>query len=126
MRLTDYIYPHIDEDPREGCQMIDSTRYRCVNCIQYGGINSEEMRIVPCTICAMANGGAWGWEKNHYGDPRHSDKTNGNPPGKDSITDVFSNHNVDPEKEWFFTDEEVVLGFAQYALYNHYKCNDFS
>ena len=63
MRLTDYIYPHLDEDPREGCQMIDSTRFSCKKCIQYGIINSDEMRVEPCTICAMANGGAWGWEK---------------------------------------------------------------
>tara|TARA_B100000579_G_scaffold232831_1_gene190868 strand:- start:9051 stop:10499 length:1449 start_codon:yes stop_codon:yes gene_type:complete len=124
MRLTNYIYPHIDEDPREGCQMIDSTRYRCTKCIQYGIINPEEMRTEPCTICAMANGGAWGWEDGHYGDPRYSFKTNGCPPGRDSITDVLSNHDVDPDNDWFITDEEVVLGFAQYALYNHYKWKD--
>ena len=124
MRLTDYIYPHIDEDPREGCQMIDSTRYRCKKCIQYGIINSDEMRAEPCTICAMANGGAWGWEDGHYGDPKYSFKTNGYPPGRDSITDVLSNHDIDPDNDWFITDEEVVLGFAQYALYNHYKWKD--
>ena len=118
MRLTDYIYPHLDEDPREGCQMIDSTRFSCKKCIQYGIINSDEMRVEPCTICAMANGGAWGWEKDHYGDPSYSFKTNGCPPGRDSISDV------DPEVDWFITDEEVVLGFAQYALYNHYKWKD--
>ena len=120
MRLTDYIYPHIDEDPRDGCQMIDSTKFRCMKCIQYGVVNSEEMRVEPCTICAMANGGAWGWEDGHYGDPKYSFKTNGCPPGRDSITDVLSNHDVDPDNDWFITDEEVVLGFAQYALYNHY------
>ena len=124
MRLTDYIYPHIDEDPREGCQMIDSTKFRCMKCIQYGVVNSEEMRVEPCTICVMANGGAWGWEKDHYGDTNYSSKTNGYPPGKDSISDVLSNHSIEPDNDWFFTDEEVVLGFAQYALYNHYKWKD--
>ena len=71
MRLTDYIYPHIDEDPQDGCQMIDSTKFRCMKCIQYGVVNSEEMRVEPCTICVMANGGAWGWEKDHYGDTNY-------------------------------------------------------
>ncbi len=124
MLSEDYIYPHIDEDPREGCQMIDSTRFRCQKCIVYGMVNSEEQRVGPCTICAMTNGGAWGWEKDHYGDPKYSIKTNGFPPGKDSITDILSNNNVDPISEWTFTDEEVILGFAQYALYNHYKWKD--
>ena len=124
MYLYDYINPHIDEDPREGCQLIDSTKFRCMKCIQYGLVSEEEMRVEPCTICAMANGGAWGWRDGHYGDPRYSHKTNGYPPGRDGITDVLSNHSIEPESDWFFTDEEVVLGFAQYALYNHYKWKD--
>ena len=89
MRPEDYIYPHIDEDPREGCQMIDSSRFRCQKCIVYGLVNNEEQRLDPCTICAMTNGGAWGWEGGHYGDPKYSFKTNGCPPGRDSITDVY-------------------------------------
>ena len=95
MQINDgYIFPGIDEDPREGCQMIDSSRFRCMKCIRYGGINSDDLRVTPCTICAMANGGAWGGEKEHYGCPSYSHKTNGIPPGNDSITDILTNHNI--------------------------------
>tara|TARA_B100000214_G_scaffold215900_1_gene156861 strand:+ start:77 stop:1510 length:1434 start_codon:yes stop_codon:yes gene_type:complete len=124
MEMKDYINPHLDEDPRGGCQMIDSSRFRCQKCIQYGSLDHEEMRVIPCTICAMANGGAWGWKKDHYGDPMYSLRQNGNPPGKDGITDVLTRNDIDPLSEYYFSDEEVILGFAQYALYNHYKWKD--
>ena len=124
MRVENYIFPNIDEDPQEGCQIIDSFKYRCERCIQYGVVNTDECRVVPCTICAMANGGAWGWEKEHYGDPNFSTKINGLPPGKSGIVDVLTNHSLNPTCDWDFMDEEVVLGFAQYALYNHYKWKD--
>tara|TARA_Y100000817_G_scaffold314571_1_gene313913 strand:+ start:1542 stop:3014 length:1473 start_codon:yes stop_codon:yes gene_type:complete len=124
MRLDNYIFPNVDEDPQEGCQIIDPLKYRCERCIQYGMLNSDECRLVPCTICAMANGGAWGWEEGHYGDPNFSTKINGLPPGKSGIVDVLTNHSLNPTCDWDFMDEEVVLGFAQYALYNHYKWKD--
>ena len=48
MQINDgYIFPGIDEDPREGCQMIDSSRFRCMKCIRYGGINSDDLRVTP-------------------------------------------------------------------------------
>ena len=124
--MTDYIFPGIDENPGEGVQVID-TNYRCDKCIRYGTISGgdSQQRINPCTICVMANGGCWGWEHGHYGDPRYSRRSNGIPPGNDGITDCLNNHNDEHDlTEWSLTDEEVVLGFAQFALYNHYKWKD--
>ena len=119
-----YIFPQVDEDPREGKKVIDS-RFLCQKCIQYGHVAGEEgLRIKPCTVCVMANGGAWGWEEGHYGDPNFSKKSNGLPPGKNGITDVLCNHDSNPTCDWDFLDEEVILGFVQYALYNHYKWKD--
>ena len=72
-------YPTVHEDPRDGLGE-DVGYYYCKNCVVYGDIIKVEednyphppeknsIRRVPCVVCAMANGGAWGWKEGHKGE----------------------------------------------------------
>ena len=124
-------YPTVHEDPRDGLGE-DVGYYYCKNCVVYGDIIKVEednyphppeknsIRRVPCVVCAMANGGAWGWKEGHKGEKEYLLKSNGMIPGNSGIDDILSNHSTDPWSNWEVSDEEVVLGFVQYGLYNHY------
>ena len=130
------VYPTVHEDPRDGLGS-DVGYYYCKNCVEFGDIlkveennyphppENNSIRKVPCVICAMANGGAWGWKEGHKGEKEHLLKCNGALTGNCGIEDILSGHSPDP---WLssgvssgeVSDEEVVLGFVQYGLYNHY------
>jgi len=127
------VYPTVHQDPRD-CLGEDVGYYYCKNCVEYGDIlkveednyphppENNSIRKVPCVICAMANGGAWGWKEGHKGEKEYLLKCNGALTGNSGIEDILSGHSPDP---WIgssdqVSDEEVILGFVQYGLYNHY------
>ncbi|MBG02258.1 MAG: hypothetical protein CL470_08315 [Acidimicrobiaceae bacterium] len=130
-------YPTIYEDPRDGLGE-ETGYYYCERCIESGYLfhpsddeendldspQSKCIRVIPCVICAMANGGAWGWKKGHKGDINYVLKSNGNDPGKSGIVDLLNYHSSDPYCNWKITDEEIVLGFIQNGLYQHYRWDE--
>ena len=133
MRISKMIgeYPTVHEDPRDGSGALTGLYY-CKKCVQFGhtvGLHdtypqppeTDSIREIPCTICAMSNGGCWGWKKNHKGEIDHVLKSNGYQPGNSGIEDILNNHSPDPWSYWDITDEEVVLGCVQNGLYQHYK-----
>ena len=126
--------PTVHEDPRDGAGA-STGLYYCMKCVEWGVCTPPEdtypnppiensRRETPCTICAMANGGRWGWKEGHKGDINHTLKTNGYFPGFSCIEDVLNNHSSEPEPWWDVTDEETILGFVQNGLYQHYKWNE--
>jgi hypothetical protein len=128
---TKNVYPTVHEDPRDG-RGCDVGYYYCKNCVEFGDIikveednyphppENNSIRRVPCVVCAMANGGAWGWKEGHKGEKEHLLKSNGQVPGNSGIEDILSGHSHEPWSNWDVSDEEVVLGFVQYGLYNHH------
>ena len=128
--------PNFIQDPKTGMPAPD--RIHCKKCIKYGDINAADepdecLRTIarPCTICAVANGGWWGW-----GD-EEGDNTEGSFPGRDGISDALSNHSTyeNPEDDFrvpgvtrgvelLAPDYQVILGFVQYAHYNHLRWVD--
>lgn len=124
------IVPTVHEDPRDGLGA-ETGDYYCKKCVEYGFIEKVEdtypnppeensKRLIPCTICAMANGGRWGWEEGHKGNIKYTLKSNGYFPGSSGIEDVLNGHSTEPYPWWDISDEEVVLGFVQNGLWNHY------
>jgi hypothetical protein len=127
-------YPTVHEDPRDG-SCGSSGDYYCKKCAVVDGIvpcegsypmppEFNSIRMIPCTICAMANGGCWGWSRGHRGDVNYAKNSNGIAPGSSGIEDILNNHSCDPWMAWELTDEEVVLGFIQNGLFQHYKWDD--
>lgn len=129
-------YPNFLEDPKTGLiNEGEEKRTQCERCIRYGCISQPEQEqlpednidlddhliVEPCTFCAMANGGWWGWTEGHRGEDEHRIETNGNLPGNNGITDALWKHSCNPIHEFIVTDEQVILGFVQYALYYHLK-----
>ncbi len=122
--------PNFIQDPKTG--MPAPNRIHCKKCIKYGDIHGgypiiDECLIArPCTICAVANGGWWGW-----GD-EEGDNTEGSFPGRDGISDALSKHSTyeGPEEDFsgrvelLAADYQVILGFVQYAHYNHLRWVD--
>ena len=96
--------------------------YPCKNRI-YHGESTLFKTIKPCTICAMDNGGKWGWDDNVLGEEHLIDE-NGALPGHCGVEDCLVRNQIGG---YYTTDvsktlnEQIVLGFAQYALYNHLK-----
>lgn len=112
----------------------------CKKCLHYGDIkkpvarrlitaegveDTSEWKIVkPCTVCAMANQGFWGWEEGHVGDTDFRAPENGVLPGRCGVRDVLNHHRVSEPTQKGVLNEQVILGFVQYALYNHLKWKD--
>lgn len=102
-----------------------NTTYPCKKCIYHGKSNMFKI-FKPCTICAMDNGGKWGWDDNDLGEEHLIDE-NGALPGHCGVEDCLARNEIggyytkDRSKT---LNEQIVLGFAQYALYNHLKWKD--
>jgi hypothetical protein len=144
-------YPNFLEDPHTGLVDEGTHRVRCKKCIKYGEICTPEffesaggplsvrrelfpddyldqcMIIKPCTVCAIANGGWWGWTGEQPGEGV-KEETGGVFPGYDGISDVLSEHSKDvgdrDQVHQLAHDYQVILGFVQYAHYNHLKWSD--
>ena len=102
----------------------------CKKCMHFGEIDKNGSTNIstwtvnqPCTICAMANNGFWGWDsEENFGKKEHLIEQNGVLPGKCGIIDVFyENYSMNNRVA---SDEQIILGFVQYALYNHLKWED--
>jgi hypothetical protein len=107
----------------------NTTNEYCRKCIHHGVVDKsnvlESRWIVesPCVVCAMANGGFWGWVEGHYGEEEYRLPDNGVLPGHCGVQDALNN--VGLSKNCHRTlNEQVILGFTQYALYNHLKWSD--
>ena len=131
-------YPSFIQDPSTGSLTPD--RVRCKKCIKFGclrrsdhdrdfnQVRDEDIIIQPCTICLLANDGYWGWDESGV----KLKKCCGAFPGRDGISDVLSEHSTyeldetddDSGIEGLAPDYQVILGFVQYAHYNHLKWND--
>ena len=64
---TNKMNPSADTpENKENPQDLD---YTCMYCEQYGikyfneSLEDEYIVVMPCSICAMNNGGVWGWKK---------------------------------------------------------------
>ena len=74
--------------PRKFKENPQDLDYTCMYCEQYGikyfneSLEDEYIIIMPCSICAMNNGGVWGWKKRED-DTYEKLKTCGMLPGKD-------------------------------------------
>lgn len=130
-------FPGKNEDPR--CKPPGQWSHNlresppCEQCGCYG-VNKDEPEegrtllgpqvIMSCTICAMNNGGVWGWES--VDENAVMLKSNGLLPGRDSIKDVlFDNtHHSSRAATLQALDEEVVLGYVQYGIFNHLRWKD--
>jgi hypothetical protein len=99
--------------------------YPCKKCIYHGSTNMFKT-IKPCTICSMDNGGKWGWDDSILGEEHLIDE-NGALPGHCGVEDCLVRNKIggyytrDGSKT---LNEQIVLGFSQYALYNHLKWKD--
>lgn len=129
--MTDTECPQFTHDPATGER--DFGIIDCRKCRYYGDIN-ETMYTRPCTICAMDNGGKWGWEEGHFGEKEFLQEENGSLPGHCGVIDAL-NHvglsagEIDDSGITFHhlkrtLNEQIILGFSQYALYNHLKWSD--
>ena len=112
------IAPTVHEDPRDGLGA-ETSDYYCMKCVEWGVCSNMEdtypnppeentKRVIPCTICAMANGGRWAWKEGHKGDINYTLKSNGYFPGCSGIEDVLTGHSTEPTVWWSVTDEETV------------------
>ena len=105
-----------------GCNPITGRdeNYYCEKCQKYGetkyNYSGEEMRTIPCTVCAMQFGGTWVGCGN----------MNGTLPGICSVESLISENPEDvmDGEESQALDHQVILGFVQFALYNHLKWSD--
>ena len=118
------------ETPEKAKVIHEGLDYSCHYCKKYGicfktnDNENDNIVVKPCSICAMNNGGVWGWEKNEDG-TYEKIKTNGMLPGKDSITDVILSHTATPpRREYEPLIEEIILGYVQHGLYFHLKWED--
>ena len=124
---TDRLNPSA-KTPEEAKENPSGLDYSCKYCKKYGICfrdHTDDIFVVtPCSICAMNNGGVWGWEKNEDG-TYEKIKTNGMLPGNDGITDVILSHMTNPpRREYEPLMEEIILGYVQHALYCHLKWED--
>ena len=142
-------YPNFLEDPHTG--LVDEGREQthCKHCIRHGEIQQPLRRVLfrededvlslndhmikePCTICAMANGGWWGWnnvvsDQAEINTVEQRIESNGAFPGRDGISDAISGHSVISTSNpinHLASDYQVILGFVQYALFNHKKWSE--
>lgn len=107
-----------------GCNPITgrNENYYCEKCQKYGETkyNSamEEITIIPCSICAMNFGGTW----------IGSGNMNGVLPGVCSVSSIVATHeqvmDFSISQEGVAVDHQVVIGFVQFALYNHLRWDD--
>ena len=114
--------------PEEAKENPSGLDYSCIYCKEHGicftTVGGDTMVVKPCSICAMNNGGVWGWSKNEDG-TYEKIKTSGIIPGNDGITDVILSHTtIPPKREYEPLMEEIILGYVQYALYCHLKWED--
>ena len=137
------IFPNFLEDPKTG--VIDESvekRIACKRCIKYGIIGQppedrstgsenldDHLITSPCTICAMKNDGYWGWSPGNRGKDEFRLQSFGTFPGSSGITDVLGRHasSIKDDMNWdvnFALEHQIILGFVQYALYNHLTWND--
>ena len=129
--MSDTTYPQFTHDPATGER--DFGRTDCRKCRYYGDINETGFSR-PCTICAMENGGKWGWEEGHFGEKEFLQDENGSLPGHCGVIDALnqaglSAGEIDDSGITFHhlkrtLNEQIILGFSQYALYNHLKWSD--
>lgn len=127
---TNKMNPSADtpEKAKENPQDLD---YSCQYCEKYGikyfneSLEDEYIIVMPCSICAMNNGGVWGWKKRED-DTYEKLKTCGMLPGKDSISDPLLKHIPSPPKRESAEPlmEEIILGYVQHALYFNMRWND--
>ena len=77
----------------------NTTNEYCRKCIRHGVVDKsnvlESLWIVesPCVVCAMADGGFWGWVEGKYGEEEYRVPDNGVLPGHcgpDIIPDIRS------------------------------------
>tara|TARA_B100000686_G_scaffold219417_1_gene226445 strand:+ start:1163 stop:2707 length:1545 start_codon:yes stop_codon:yes gene_type:complete len=128
-----HMFPRITQCPstgHEGRSYSPGRGVFCKKCMHFGEINKNDhpnssLWTVdkPCTICAMSNNGFWGWDsEENFGKKEHLINENGILPGKCGIMDTLlgSYDMVDTTA----SDEQIILGFVQYALYNHMKWKD--
>jgi len=131
MSTTTY-YPTFGQNSRSGELMSSpgpiwrtNMTYPCKKCIHHG--TSDLFKIFkPCTICAMDNCGKWGWDDNDLGEEHLIDE-NGALPGHCGVEDCLKRNEIGgyyTEDGSKTLNEQIVLGFAQYALYNHLKWKD--
>ena len=129
--ITDTTYPSFTQDPATGER--DFGRIDCLKCRYYGDIENFGYTR-PCTICAMDNGGKWGWEEGHFGEKEFLQEENGSLPGHCGVIDALnqvglSAGEIDDSGITFHhlkrtLNEQIILGFSQYAVYNHLKWSD--
>lgn len=119
--MNDTAYPTYSQDPATGvCE--GSRPPPCKKCLYHG--TSHEFKIIkPCTICAMNNKGKWGWEEGRVGEEEYLQDENGALPGKCGVQDCLKRNELEGNNPRTL-NEQIVLGFAQYALYNHLKWSD--
>ena len=57
--------------PEEAKENPSGLDYSCIYCKEHGicftTVGGDTMVVKPCSICAMNNGGVWGWSKNEDG-----------------------------------------------------------
>ena len=117
------------ETPDKSKENPDGINYYCEYCNKYGEcltVQEGESTIIvkPCTICAMDNGGVWGWKENED-ETYEKIKTNGFLPGNDGISDVLLSHTPNtPKREYEPLMEEIILGYVQHGLYCHLRWED--
>ena len=90
--------------------------YYCRKCIDHRAAWGDIKITMPCTVCAMRFGGSW----------VEGGDVNGVLPGRCAITSLVYD---DPEMARHdlgegALDHQVVLGFVQFALYNHLRWRD--
>lgn len=125
--MCETAYPTFGVDPMTGEFMsTDDETPPCKKCRCHGKV--REFKIIkPCTICAMKNKGKWGWEEGHLGEEDYLQNENGALPGRCGVQECLKRNKIAGEftgNESKTLNEQVILGFAQYALYNHLKWND--
>lgn len=117
------VYPSWNQCPRTSessySDVFSRRRPICQKCKFYG--NTSDFRISkPCTICAMFNDGKWGWENGHVGEIEYLQGENGVLPGHCGVQDAIERNEIQGDRPRTL-NEQVILGFVQYALYNHLK-----
>jgi hypothetical protein len=132
-------YPTLFQCPETGEDLPEPGLF-CKKCSHHGTIkkplqrqllteegveNTSDWKIEkPCIICVMANDGFWGWEEGHFGENEFRTPENGVLPGRCGVRDALNHHEVSVPTPNGVLNEQIILGFAQYALYNHLKWKD--
>ena len=128
-----HMFPRITQCPssgREGTLISPTGGAYCKKCMHFGEIDKNDstnssLWVInkPCTVCAMQNNGFWGWDsEENFGKEDHLMNQNGVLPGKCGIMDtIIGAYNM---IDVGASDEQIILGFVQYALYNHLRWNE--